>query len=125
MSLCSRVLKGAALAAVVLVPAVAYADADGVAGAVTAVTLNESSADDYAVERGSIIVNEGSVNRKYQWGGMACSGRLVSEANIALLVRALENPERLQIVPSFKTSTNLTRCLVGFKVLAVAPQVAR
>ena len=88
MSLCSRVLKGAALAAVVLAPTLAYADADGIIGVVASVVINESGADDYAVERGSIFVNEGSVNRKYQWGGTACSGRLVSEATVALLVEA-------------------------------------
>lgn len=125
MSLRSRILKGAALAAVVLVPAVAYADADGVIGAVAAVTVNESSADDYASERGSIIVNEGAVTRKYMWGGTACSGRLVSEANITLLVEAMQNQDRLQIIPAYKTGAGLARCLVGFKLQAITPLVAR
>jgi hypothetical protein len=126
MSLCSRVLKGAALAAVVLVPAVAFAaDSDGVAGTVVAVTVNESSADDYAVERGNIIVSEGAVTRKYQWGGTACSGRLVSEANVTLLVDAMKNPDRLQVVPSYKPGANLARCLVGLKLVALSPSVAR
>lgn len=125
MSLCSRVLKGAALAAVVLAPAIAYADADGIIGVVASVVINESGADDYAVERGSILVNEGSVNRKYQWGGTACSGRLVSEANVSLLVEAMQNQDRLQIVPSYKTGAGLARCLVGFKLQAIVPLAAR
>jgi len=125
MSLRSRVLKVAALAAVVLVPAVAFADADGIVGTVASVVINESTADDYAVERGSMIVNEGAVTRKYQWGGTACSGRNVSEANITLLVEAMQNQDRLQIVPSYKTGAGLARCLVGFKLQAVLPLVAR
>lgn len=125
MSLRSRVLKVAALAAVVLVPTVAFADADGIVGTVASVTVNESSADDYAVERGSLIVNEGSLTRKYQWGGTACSGRNVTEANIQLLIEAMLNPSRLQIVPSYKTGAGLARCLVGFKLQVVTPVVAQ
>nr|WP_293177819.1 hypothetical protein [Nannocystis sp.] len=88
-------------------------------------TINESSADDYAVERGNIIVSEGAVTRKYQWGGTVCSGRLLSEGNISLLVDAMKNPDRLQVVPSFKGGANLARCLVGFKLVALTPSVAR
>ncbi len=125
MSLRSRVLKVAALTAVVLVPAVAYADADGIVGTVASVVVNESTADDYATERGSIIVSEASATRKYQWGGMACSGRNLSEANIELLVEAMQNRDKLQIVPSYKTGAGLARCLVGFKLQVVAPQSAQ
>jgi len=125
MSLRSRVLKFAAVSVVVLVPAVAFADADGIVGTVASVVVNESSADDYAVERGSIVVNEASATRKYQWGGTACSGRNISEANIQLLVRAMQNRDKLQIVPSFKTGAGLARCLVGFKLQVVAPQTAQ
>jgi len=125
MSLRSRVLKGAALAAVVLVPTLAHADADGIVGVVASVVVNESGSDNYASERGSILVNEGAVNRKYQWGGTACSGRLVSEANINLLVQAMQNQDRLQIVPSYKTGAGLARCLVGFKLQVIVPLAAR
>ena len=125
MSLRSRVLKVAALTAVVLVPAVAFADADGIVGTVASVVVNESSADDYAVERGSIIVTEASATRKYQWGGTACSGRNISEANIELLVEAMQNRDKLQIIPSYKTGAGLARCLVGFKLQLVAPVSAQ
>lgn len=125
MSLRSRVLKVAALTAVVLVPAVAFADADGIVGTVASVVVNESSADDYAVERGSLIVTEASATRKYQWGGTACSGRNVSEANIELLVEAMQNRDKLQIIPSYKTGAGLARCLVGFKLQLVAPVSAQ
>lgn len=124
MSLGSRVLRGAALAAVVTVPALAYADSDGLAGSVASITINEASADDYGTERGNLIVNEGSTNRKYQWGGTACSGRNVTEANIALLVEAMRNKDTLQIVPSYKLGTLQARCLVGFRLVAVTPGAA-
>lgn len=125
MSLRSRVLKVAALAAVVLVPAVAFADADGLVGTVSSITINESAADDYATERGSIIVNEGTLTRKYQWGGTSCSGYVVSASNIQLLVDAMQNRDKMQIVPSYKTGGMLARCLVGFKLQAVTVLVAQ
>ncbi len=120
MSLRSRVMKGAALAAVVLVPAVAYADADGLKGTVASVTVNETYADDYSAERGNLIVNEGSVARKYQWGGTACNGKNLSEANISLLFRALEATDKLEVVPSYKGGAGGARCLVGFRVQVIA-----
>lgn len=116
MSLCSRVSRGVALSAVILVPAVAYADSDGAAGSVASVTVNESSADDYAAERGNVMVNEGAATRKYTWGGQACSGRNVSEANIALLFEAMRARDSVQIVPSYKSGGGGARCLVGFKL---------
>lgn len=125
MSLRSQILKGAALAAVVLVPAVAYADADGVKGKVASVTINESSADDYAAERGNLVVNEGSVARKYQWGGTACNGKNLTDANIDLLFQAMKAADKVEIVPSYKTGAGQARCLVGFRVQVIAPEPAR
>ena len=125
MSLRSQILKSAALAAVVLVPAVAFADADGLKGKVAAVTVNESSADDYSAERGNMVVNEGSVARKYQWGGTACNGKNLSEANIDLLFQAMRSTDKLEIVPSYKTGAGQARCLVGFRVQVIAPEPAR
>jgi hypothetical protein len=119
MSLRSRVLKVAALAAVVLIPAVAYADSYGIAGTVVSLTINETSADDYLAERGSLILSEGGVPRKYQWGGTACNGRNVSDANIALLFRAMEHGDRMKVSPSYKAGAGQARCLVGFKFTPV------
>lgn len=116
MSLCSRVLRGVALSAVILVPAVAYADTDGAPGTVASVTVNESSADDYSTERGNVYINEGQTNRKYQWGGQACNGRNLSDANIALLYEALRARAEIQLVPSYKTGGGGVRCLVGFRL---------
>lgn len=125
MSLRSQILKSAALAAVVLVPAVAFADADGLKGKVAAVTVNESSADDYSAERGNMVVNEGSVARKYQWGGTACNGKNLSEANIDLLFQAMKAADKVEVVPSYKTGAGQARCLVGFRVQVIAPEPAR
>ena len=125
MSLRSRVLRGVALAAVVLVPAVAYADVDGTKGTVASVTVNESSADDYTSERGNVLLNEGSQTRKYQWGGTACNGKNLTEANIALLIDALKAKDRLEIVPSYKSGAGAARCLVGFRVQLILPEPVR
>lgn len=125
MSLRSRVMKGAALAAVVLVPAVAWADTDGLKGTVASLTINETSADDYASERGNVVINEGSTARKYQWGGTACNGKYVSESNIDLLVQAMRAQDKLEVVPSYKAGAGGARCLVGFRVQVIAPEPAR
>ncbi len=116
MLLRSRVFKGAALAAMMLVPAVAYADVNGAVGTLRSVSVNEPKSDNYAAEHGSIIVEESSQTRKYQWGGAACSGRLVSDSSVALLVRAMENRDTVQIVPSYKSVAGGLRCLVGFRL---------
>lgn len=108
-----------------MVPAVAFADADGLKGKVAAVTVNESSADDYSAERGNMVVNEGSVARKYQWGGTACNGKNLSEANIDLLFQAMKAADKVEVVPSYKTGAGQARCLVGFRVQVIAPEPAR
>ena len=124
MSLRSQVLKVVALAAVVLVPVVARADVDGSKGVVASVSVNEPSADDYSAERGNVTINEGSTTRKYQWGGTACNGRNLSETSIILLIQALQNKDRLEIVPSYKSGAGQARCLVGFRIQAIAPAPA-
>jgi hypothetical protein len=125
MSLRSRVLRGVALAAVVLVPAVAYADVDGTKGTIVSVTINDTSADDYTAERGNVVLKEGATTRKYQWGGTVCNGKNLSEANIALLITALSAQDRLEIVPSYKTGAGQARCLVGFRLQLIRPEPVR
>ena len=125
MSLRSRVLRGVALAAVVLVPAVAYADVDGTKGTVASVSINDIYADDYTAERGNVVINEGSATRKYQWGGTVCSGKNLSEANVSLLIDALSAKDRLEIVPSYKSGAGAARCLVGFRVQLILPEPVR
>jgi hypothetical protein len=111
--LLARALPGAILAAVMGTTSVAYADYLGTPGMVTQVKLNEATADDYSVQLGYIMVDEGGVLRKYQWGGAACSGRLLSAANVALLVGTMRSNF---ITPSYKTGAGQARCIVGFQI---------
>lgn len=120
MSLRSRVSKGV-LAVAMTVPSVAYADTDGTAGTVASVTVNESGSDDYSTVRGELVINEGQANRTYKWGGTVCSGRNVSETNVALLFEALRARDSVQLVPSYKSGIGGARCLVGFKLEPVRP----
>ncbi len=114
------------MATVVLLPSVALADVDGTKGIVSSVTINESSADDYASERGSIVVNENlTATRKYQWGGAVCNGKNLSDASIALLFDALRARDKVEIVPSYKAGAGQARCLVGFKLQTIPPDPAR
>ena len=114
------------MAAVVLVPAVAYADVDGGKGSVASVSVNDTKADNYGAERGSVVINESdTVTRKYQWGGAACNGKNLSEANVALLVEALRAHEKMELVPSYKDGAGQARCLVGFRLQRISKKGPR
>ena len=114
MSICTKIVGGAALEANLLVASIAYADSFGATGTVVGVTVNEGSADGYGVERGHIVINEGDVHRKYMWGGTACSGRNVADANIALLAEAMHRGTA--VTPTYKVGTGQVRCLVGIRL---------
>lgn len=114
MSIFTKILGGAILAVNVCVVSIAYADSLGATGTVAGVLVNEPSADAYGFERGHLLIDEGGVTRKYPWGGTACSGRNVSDANIALLVAAMDRGTL--VTPSYKPGTGQVRCLVGMRL---------
>lgn len=121
MSLRSRFTQVAALTAV-LVPSTTFADSLGSIGAVDAVTVYESSSDDYAMQNGVLTVREKTGTlRTYKWGGSFCPNRSLSFDSIGLLFQALRSNTTVDIVPSYKLGNGGTRCLTGFKLDAVDP----
>ena len=111
----STLALAAALAAV---PATTFADSTGNAGFVIAVTVHETSSDDYANHHGRVLIREGSEpgapQTEYRWGGTVCASRVLSAANVALLVEALRGRSDTQLIPRFKMGQAGTRCLTSF-----------
>lgn len=105
----------AALTAVML-PATVFADSTGTAGNVDAVTIYETSSDNYAMSNGSVTLKEKSgTKREYKWGGSLCPGREVSASSIALLFQALQGRKQIEVVPTYKLGNGNERCLTGVK----------
>ncbi|MDC0719211.1 hypothetical protein [Nannocystis bainbridge] len=106
----------AALSALLL-PAVAFADSNGVAGNVEAVTLYESSSDNHAMFNGSVTLKEKTgQKRDYKWGGSLCPGRDVSASGINLLFEAMRARKQVEVTPTYKAGNGGERCLTGFKL---------
>jgi hypothetical protein len=102
---------------IVSAPATTFADSAGALGNVDAVTVYESSSDDYAMANGVLTVREKSgTKRDYKWGGSLCPGRNVSSGSISMLLDALRSTQTIEIVPSYKVGNGATRCLTGFKL---------
>ena len=102
---------------IVSAPATTFADSAGSIGNVDAVTVYESSSDDYAMANGVLSVREKSgTKRDYKWGGSLCPGRNVSADSIKMLFDALQSTQTIEIVPSYKVGNGATRCLTGFKL---------
>lgn len=123
MSFRARLSLFAALTAAVVLPSTSFADSNGVAGYVAAVTVYESSSDEYGTANGSVSVREGGqatgTLREYKWGGSLCAGKNVGSEDVRLLVDAMRGRSEMQIVPTYKVGNGATRCLTGFKIRAV------
>lgn len=111
---CLSLLAGLMIATA---PATTFADSAGATGTVDAVTVYESSSDNYAMANGIVTVREKSgTKRDYKWGGALCPGRNVSANSVAMLLDALRSGAAVEILPSYKLGNGSTRCLTGFKL---------
>lgn len=119
MSLRTRSFLVAAMAAA-FVPSTTFADSSGSQGTVDALTVFESSSDDYASNNGILTLKEESgTKRDYKWGGSLCPGRTVSANSISLLFDAQRSQVDVAVIPSYKVGNGGTRCLTGFKLKTV------
>lgn len=95
----------------------ALADHTGQYGTVAQVSVNETTADEYSAARGRLVIDEGGqFYRSYQWGGVACNGRNMSEANIANMMLALKDRGGLTLTPIWKVGAGAVRCLVAYRI---------
>ncbi|MBW2724835.1 MAG: hypothetical protein JRE71_10640 [Deltaproteobacteria bacterium] len=110
-SLSIVVLVGALLATASVASAV---DNVGATGRILALRVNTLASDDYGSFHGSLLIGDQIAGiTTYWWGGSRCPATTVTEQNIAMLQRALENP-RILVEPAWRTGQGGTTCLVRF-----------
>ena len=104
----------ALVAALVAAPATAHAaDESGAEGYVSAVQINNTSADAYLQYHGRLFVRVSKqVVDEYRWGGTSCGSKIVNEAQLSALNLALANG--MKVAPSWRPGQGQTKCLVGF-----------
>lgn len=116
-----KIVYGALLGAAALIGAgSALADNIGAYGAVAQVAVNGTSSDEYSIARGRLVIDEGQqYYREYQWGGTACNGKNLSEADIANLQMALRERREQTMTPIWKVGAGGARCLVAYRMTAL------
>lgn len=96
----------------------ALADTTDPVGRAVELTVNAQGSDDFGRFRGELVVEavgSGALTT-YRWGGLACPGRDLSDANVSRLLTALENHDRLVVIPRHKPGQGSTKCLVSFTI---------
>jgi hypothetical protein len=107
----------AIISTLVLGTGAAVADDTGLVGSLVALDVNTISADIYLQYHGRLLVknSNGSLD-EYRWGGTSCGTRLLPEADVAVLQRALNN-KKMRIEPRSQLGQGDAKCLVGFTLV--------
>lgn len=116
-----KIVYGALLGAAALMSAgAARADNIGAYGPVAQVVVVGSQSDEYGMARGRLVIDEGQqFYRDYQWGGTACNGKNMSEADVANLLGALKDRREQTVTPIWKVGAGGARCLVAYRMTAI------
>jgi hypothetical protein len=93
----------------------ASADDTGPGGFVLAVDVNGAYSDFYKLHRGKVQIRQVSDSAvvEYTWGGTTCSGRDLTESQVARLFDLAAAPYML-LIPRYINGLGGARCLVGF-----------
>jgi len=115
-----KIVYGALLGAVALLSAgSALADNIGSYGTVAQVSVNGSKSDAQTSALGRLVIDEGQqFYRNYQWGGTICSGKNMSDADVANLLMALQERRSVTLTPIWKLGAGAARCLVAYRITA-------
>jgi hypothetical protein len=93
------------------------ADVIAATGPIVALRTNSLNSDDYAIFHGFIVVGDSIGGyARYHWGGSYCPGKDLSEAEVSLLQRGMNNP-RIWIEPRTKNGQGGNLCLVAFDLV--------
>lgn len=116
-----KIVYGALLGAAALLSAgSAMADNVGAYGTVAQVTDIGSQSDEVYSAQGRLVIDEGQqFYRNYQWGGTACNGKTMSEADVANLLMALTERRSMTVTPQWKVGAGGARCLVAYRMTAI------
>ncbi len=116
MKAISKVIAALSVVVTLAVPSIASAEALGPKGTITALETNTQSADMYLAYHGRMFVMTGSkgatTTAEYRWGGTSCGTRTLTEAQVAMLQRALESGT--PITPRIQDGQGDLKCIVGF-----------
>jgi hypothetical protein len=92
------------------------ADVVAATGPIVALRTNSPNSDDYALFHGFIVVGDSIGGyARYHWGGSYCPGKTLTEAEVALIQRGMNNP-RIWIEPRTKNGQGGFLCLVAFNL---------
>ncbi len=101
----------------VALPGLSIADVQRATGRVVALLVLEPTSDDYALHHGAITVGDAIGGfATYYWGGSFCPGKDLSEASVAALQRALDNP-RVVVQPFTKNGQGGALCAVAIRYI--------
>jgi hypothetical protein len=105
-----------------LVPApAALADSEGKAGRIVQMRINAQSSTQHASFHGRVAIRRPGANASetYHWGGSMCPGQRLSDAQVAILVSAMQNRSRTLVAPRYLEGEGTsTKCLVAFDLIA-------
>ncbi len=109
------------LALLVLVHPVA-ADVQAATGRLVGLLVVEPTSNEYGLYRGSITVGDSIGGfATYHWGGSYCPGKDLSEASVAALHRALDNP-RVVVQPFTLNGQGGALCVVAVRYILRSEQ---
>lgn len=112
-----KALKNIVVLASLAVSSLAFAeDTQGTSGIVTELEVNTTSADTYLQFHGRVVIASGKTLNsptEYRWGGTSCGTRVLPDAMLGMLQRALESGA--PVVPRYQIGQGSAKCLVGFK----------
>jgi hypothetical protein len=95
---------------------VATADDVGTFGTLVGLQINTAVGDTFLQYHGRMFVSGESGLQEYRWGGTSCGSRILTEAQVAALQRALDN-KLMRIRPVTQTGQAQALCVVGFTLV--------
>lgn len=93
------------------------ADDLGAVGSLAALDVSTPFGDVYLQYHGRLFVkNSNGTLDEYRWGGTSCGTKVLTDAEVALLQRAL-NHKKMTIEPRTQDGQGGAKCLVGFTLV--------
>jgi hypothetical protein len=103
------------IACLVAVPTAALAaDLVGDPGLVRELEVNTTSSDTYLNRHGRVVIANKGSSAEYRWGGVSCGSRTLTDAQVAVLQRALDGAMKVQ--PLYQPGLGSASCLVGMTI---------